>query len=733
MNPSATVVDQGVLEHPEVREFEFGERPEDTALQHIDRIKQALEWHGQHWSPALDALGQSGLMLDAATRLVEPTTGRFAEIDRLLDTANTVVRPAAAARLRQFELADIRAVFDQAIGVLEQIPTERDLSGLARVMASAVAERDVEAYNTAHDRLARLHRQKERVARRKSLLARLRSSAADWARSIEQRDAPHDADTPPGPPDRAWLCRQLLQELSRRAAVDIAALQRQVSQMRTLLHRKTEQLVDRLAWATQHDRTGRREQQSLQGWLQTVSTPGYQSGKRSSQLKAQARRLLAESRDAVPVWIMTIGRAIETLDFQGQEFDVVIVDEASQCDMLGLLLLGLAKSAIVMGDDKQVSPSAVGERLDYTQKLIDEYLQGLRTRELFTGRFSLYDFATQSFGKPHRLIEHFRCAEPIIQFSNHLSYNGEIRPLRDTSRVQRLPHIVEHQVAEGRRERDSNEPEAIEVASLVMACMEQPEYEGATFGVVSMLRDRHALEIDSILRTHLSEARYEAARLICGTPPQFQGDERDVIFLSMVDSSDVGPLRLMRTADAEKRYNVAASRAKDQLWIVHSIDDQDLKEGDLRLRLLRHARDPAAATGQRQRIEREADSEFERLVGTALTDRGYRIRPQWPVGSMRIELVAIGRGDRKVAIECDGEKYHGLEHLAADLERQQVLERLGCPSACGQRPIALGSVRIAEWHSVLCTPSTPAAFHISVCNELHYYALPAIGLDTRAI
>lgn len=405
--------------------------------------------------------------------------------------------------------------------------------------------------------------------------------------------------------------------------------------------------------------------------------PGFESGKRSTQLKAQARRLLAESRDAVPVWIMTIARAIDALDFGGRIFDVIIVDEASQCDMLGLLVLGLAKSAIVVGDDKQVSPSAVGEQLAYTQKLIDEYLQELRTRELFTGRFSLYHFATQSFGKPHRLVEHFRCAKPIIEFSNHLCYNGDIRPLRDTSRVQRLPHVVEHRVHDGRRDRDVNDAEALEVASLVIACMEQPEYESATFGVVVMLGDRQAFEIDSLLRAHLPEARYEAARIICGSPPQFQGDERDVVFISMVDSSGDGPLRQLQTTDAEKRYNVAASRAKDQLWIVHSIDDRDLKENDLRLRLLRHARHPDATAEQMRRVERGADSEFERLVGQALTQRGYRIHPQWPVGAMRIDLVAVGADGRRAAIECDGDKYHGLERLADDLERQHVLERLG--------------------------------------------------------
>src|SRR5260370_22492470 len=55
---------------------------------------------------------------------------------------------------------------------------------------------------------------------------------------------------------------------------------------------------------------------------------------------------------------------------------------------------------------------------------------------------------------------------------------------------------------------------------------------------------------------------------------------------------------------------------------------------------------------------------------------GYRVAPQWRVGAFRIDLVVEGDG-RRLAIECDGDRYHPLEKLPEDMDRQSVLERMG--------------------------------------------------------
>jgi very-short-patch-repair endonuclease len=211
--------------------------------------------------------------------------------------------------------------------------------------------------------------------------------------------------------------------------------------------------------------------------------------------------------------------------------------------------------------------------------------------------------------------------------------------------------------------------------------MSLPEYDGKTFGVISLVGDEQALKIESLLRTHLTASDFAKRRITVGNPAQFQGDERDVMFLSMVDAPDVnGPLGLRNAGPRDmfkKRYNVAVSRAKDQLWVVFSLDPEtDLKPGDLRQRLIKHALNPDELSKLMEDAVNKVGSPFETEIYNFLVQNGFEVKCQWPVGHYFIDLVVSGVGKR-IAIECDGDRFHPPEQLVADMERQAVLQRLG--------------------------------------------------------
>jgi superfamily I DNA and/or RNA helicase len=256
----------------------------------------------------------------------------------------------------------------------------------------------------------------------------------------------------------------------------------------------------------------------------------------------------------------------------------------------------MSRQVVVVGDHEQINPLAIGQRLDEVQRLIDEHLTGIPNAMLYDGQCSIYDLAQTTF-KPVCLREHFRCASPIIAFSTSLSYDGKIRPLRDASEIKRHPHVLAYRVEHAAVEDKVNNQEALTIASLLMAAIEQPEYNGATFGVISMVGEEQAIRVDSLLQHYLSPAEYTRRRIQCGNAAQFQGDERDVIFLSMVDTpTETGllPLRLDGPGKLfKKRFNVATSRARDQLWVVYSLDPEaDLKPNDIRRRLIQYALNP---------------------------------------------------------------------------------------------------------------------------------------------
>src|SRR4051812_18723898 len=172
-----------------------------------------------------------------------------------------------------------------------------------------------------------------------------------------------------------------------------------------------------------------------------------------------------------------------------------------------------------------------------------------------------------------------------------------------------------------------------------------------------MVGEEQAYDIATELGRRLTPARLERHRVMCGNAAQFQGDERDVIFLSMVDAPE-GAVLSMRSDDRfKKRFNVAASRARDQMWVVHSLSHEtDLKVGDLRRALIEHAIDPGSKLAEWRRLRARIDGrsgEFEARVLKALVQRQYAVTPQFRVGAYVLDFVVEGNGSR-VAIECDG-------------------------------------------------------------------------------
>jgi very-short-patch-repair endonuclease len=548
-------------------------------------------------------------------------------------------------------------------------------------LKEAIRELQPERYAKAYARVAELHNKQNIVRRRRDLLAKLKNAAPDWARSIELREGLHGRCDPPGDPEIAWLWKQFTQELDRRASTDIDALRKELADRSTDLQRLTAELVAHKAWAAQIKRTSLHQRQALQGWKKLMLKVPKGKGIRKPRLLDEARKLMPVCQTAIPVWIMPLSRVVETFDPRANRFDVIIIDEASQADVMSLAALYLGNEIMVVGDHEQVTPAAIGAKLDEVQKLIDEYLTEIPNANLYDGQTSVYDLAGTSYPGMVSLREHFRCAKQIIQFSTHLSYNGKILPLRDTGDVRTKPHCIAFRVSDGSYDGTINENEARWVAALLIACIEQEEYAESTFGVISLVGEEQALRIDQILHTVLPPMEYQRRHIQCGNAAQFQGDERDIVFLSLVDSPPERPPLTMRGEGYQgvykKRFNVAASRARDQLWVVHSLDPQrDLKPGDLRLRLIRHAENPDSLDAEIERKEAQAESEFERQVIQALVREGFDVRPQWKVGAYRIDMVVIS-GDKKVAVECDGDKWHPPEKTVEDIGRQVLLERLG--------------------------------------------------------
>ncbi len=459
-----------------------------------------------------------------------------------------------------------------------------------RGILAAVESHDAEGYADALDYTTRLYTVRPLVAERDALLLRLRSVAPRWADRVDDRAPPHDKGFAPGDIEVAWIYRQLYDALVQRDRLDTQVLQYEADRLArsTSAGHAGAHRCDGLGQAARTTAGDSSIRQALIGWLDTakrlMSTrhPG-----RRQTLLAEARKLMKLSVEAVPVWIMPISMVAETFDPRSTRFDVVIVDEASQADLNALIPLYMARQVVIVGDHEQVTPLGVGKEQTVLENLRNTMLHGFPNSHLFDAMSSIYDIGRQAFGDAVRLVEHFRSVPEIIGFSNQLSYDGKIRPLRASSSTQIKPACVGYKVEGGQREGDVNPREAQSIVSIIKAMTQHPAYAGKTIGVISMVKEDQALLIQSLLHKRIDSVELDRRRILAGISAEFQGDERDIMFLSLVDSAPgEAPLRTLREGAFElvkKRYNVAASRARDQLWVVHSFDaDRDLKPDDLR-------------------------------------------------------------------------------------------------------------------------------------------------------
>lgn len=196
-------------------------------------------------------------------------------------------------------------------------------------------------------------------------------------------------------------------------------------------------------------------------------------------------------------------------------------------------------------------------------------------------------------------------------------------------------------------------------------------------GASSVEEGAQAQLVEHLLVECLGEREMERRRIRSGNAYHFQRDERDVMFVSLVAAAGEGRRIGAMTKEADRqRMNVAASRARDQMWCIRSLSPDELHPDDVRARFIRHCQSPKRLDEAMGSLADRCDSDFEREVLSHLLARGFRVNVQHRVGRFRIDLVVEDEG-RRLAVELDGDAFHGPERWRDDRNRQSILERLG--------------------------------------------------------
>ncbi len=584
-------------------------------------------------------------------------------------------------------VAETAALFD---------PSACDLAGYARqILTEAIGKPTIDAarlgpvWDALRNRLGHVRSLEPLYDRITSTTRAIASAGAPlWAERLRTEAVTDDGD-PAVPSDweEAWEWAVQLAYLEKIGATgDLARLHRDRVETEKALREGFASVVKERTFYNLAATMKGSAKAALQGFANIIRRLGAGTGQRAVLHRQNARQAMQGCYDAVPCWIMPTWRVSEQLPARLASFDLVILDEASQSDARELPALLRGKKILVVGDDKQVSPGSAFLSIANIARLRHNFLSEFPFRAEVEPGASIYDLArVMSPAKFVMLKEHFRCVEPIIRFSMRF-YNESLVPLRIPSPSERLdPPLVDIYVEDGQRRGKSkvNPPEADIIVSEIEKIVEAapPAGEGSSqrarsIGVISLIGADQARFIQKLLMERIGEAAMIRHRIVCGDSATMQGDERDIVFMSMV--ADSSRKQSQTSIPYQQRYNVALSRARDRMVLVRSVREEELNPNDLKAKVIAHFHDPMP---RRESPTAElidlCQSDFERAVFRALVQRGYDVTPQVGSAGFSIDMVVEGEGGRRLAIECDGESYHGPERWADDMRRQRILERVG--------------------------------------------------------
>ena len=563
-----------------------------------------------------------------------------------------------------------------------------DAHPVVNALLEAVAGRDVTAYSQCHERVVAIEEAREAQSERSRIEGAIRSAAPGLAEEIEASFDEPVWDDRLSRWEEAWDWAWTDEWLKKRADFDYQQeLWRRRKEAEDGESRLLAEAASLRAWRHFFERLSAPERNALRGWREAVRAMGKGTGRSAkiARLKREARKYMRECRKAIPIWIMPRYLVAEMVDPSPGLYDLVIVDEASQLGIESLFLFYIAKKIIVVGDDQQISPAGVGVPDKDVAALQKHFLRGVPHKVALYPQSSVYGNAKIRFSQNIVLREHFRCMPEIIQFSNDLCYarNGTpLDPLRAYS-ADRLRPLIRRRVDDGYRKGSAhyaeNPPEAERIVAQICGCIDDPRYAGMTMGVISLQGKTQARLIERKLLQALDPEVLVERRLICGDAYAFQGDERSVIFLSMVAAPGEQKIGVLANEAARQRFNVAVSRAQDQLWLFHTVELDLLSDKCMRHCLLSYMLDPGRKPTDPE--EQRFESRFERHVYQRIAARGFHVRTQVSVGDpvnhhYRIDLVVEGMQGR-LAVECDGDEWHGPDRYEQDMARQRDLERAG--------------------------------------------------------
>lgn len=398
-----------------------------------------------------------------------------------------------------------------------------------------------------------------------------------------------------------------------------------------------------------------------------------------------AAKLTREVADRVvmhrPLWLASILGTPRRVPLEAGLFDLVVFDEASQCDIAAALpLLARAKRAVIVGDDQQLNfIPQIGRQQD-KNLMQAQGLDPAQMRGRAQSLHSLFGCANRIPGAAKvTLRQQYRSAADIVEYISETFYRSALVTAHSLAGLKapegQKTGLVWTDVPAPQWDGQGNINRA-EIAAITAHLEEllvQQGYDGS-IGVTSPFRQQ-AEALRAAIEARLPADLLERAEFKSATVDSFQGQERDVILFSPCLGRSSKQSAISFVQKDKRRLNVAISRARA---VAHVFGDLGFARSGKVTELRRLA---ARATEPRQRAaESRFDSLWEERLYYALCARGLKPKPQYEIMGRRLDMALFGPGGIKLDVEVDGRKWHmdtdGNRKLP-DLWRDHQLQSAG--------------------------------------------------------
>lgn len=376
-----------------------------------------------------------------------------------------------------------------------------------------------------------------------------------------------------------------------------------------------------------------------------------------------------------PIWLANLSDINSVLPHQKDLFDLVIIDEATQCDIASALpAIYRAKRSIIVGDPNQLRhysfvSKAQQSNLRRKYNLPNDKIFDYRNRSIL----DFYISKVQNQDQVCFLREHFRSTPSLIEFSNKQFYDGQLEILKSTPKHTSHTQIEMIETNGERNEKGVNEIEANEVIRKLqeIICKFKDQNIVPSIGIISPFNSQ-VNYINKLIKEKYELKLIKKFKLLCGTPYNFQGSEREVILISFCVCNKTHPSAFIH-ANKPEVLNVAITRAKSFQIIFKSVTDSAMKSDSLLYQYFKFIDNFSYANEEDIEMDKFQNEVVVELQKKKFTD----IKCGYPIAGSLLDIL-VTHNSKNYFIDLIG--YPGMFKEAFTLERYKTLGRMGIKS-----------------------------------------------------